>query len=95
VFERGGFLCVYRSLQDAAGSIESIDLQEGLYLGAFSDRGEVIEMGRATYLPRCPTGRLDREALASLIRQSGGPQELADHPHDYAMAILQQGGSRY
>jgi hypothetical protein len=40
-----------------------------------------------------PTGRFDRETLATLIKQSGGPQELADRPHDYAMAILQQGGS--
>jgi hypothetical protein len=27
-----------------------------------------------------------------LIRQSGGPQDLADRPHDYATAILRQGG---
>jgi hypothetical protein len=96
VFERGGFVHVYRSPQDAAGSIESIDLQEGRYLGAFSDRGEVIEMGPGDlFATFTATGRLDREALASLIRQSGGPWELADRADDYAMAILQQGGSRY
>ena len=47
-------------LEDAAGSIESIDLQEGLYLGAFSDRGEVIEMGPgdlfATFTAHWPVG---------------------------------------
>jgi hypothetical protein len=82
VFERGGFVYVYRSPEDAAGSIESMDL-EGFYLGAFSDRGEVIEMGSgelfATFIP---TGRLDPEALTSLIKQSGGPQELAARPHE-------------
>ena len=96
MFERGGFVHVYRSPQDAAGSIESIDLQEGLYLGAFSDRVRLSRWGRATCLPRSPPiGRLDRGALASLSRQSGGPWELADRADDYAMAILQQGGSRY
>jgi hypothetical protein len=82
VFERGGFVYVYRSPEDAAGAIESMDL-EGFYLGAFSDRGEVIEMGSGElFATFTPTGRLDPEALTSLIKQSGGPQELAARPHE-------------
>ena len=48
---RVGLVYVYRSPEDAAGTIEVMDLEEGLYLRAFSDRGEVIEVGSATCLP--------------------------------------------
>ena len=54
VFERGGLVYVYRSPQDAAGSIESTHLEEGFYLGALSDDGEVIEMRQDDLLLRSP-----------------------------------------
>lgn len=50
---------------------------EGFYLGAFSDRGEVIEMGSGElFATFTPTGRLDPEALTSLIKQAGDRRNL-------------------
>ena len=40
------FVYVYRSPDEAAGSVEWMDVEDGHYLGAFSDRGEVIMMGQ-------------------------------------------------
>ena len=95
VFEKGGFVYVYESVEEAAGSIESIDVEIGHFLGAFSDRGEVLEMGAgelfATFVP---TGRYDGDAFRTLIRRSRGPQDLADRPHAFATAILERDGFR-
>jgi hypothetical protein len=49
---RVGLVYVYRSPEDAAGAIEAMDLEEGFYLRAFSNRGEVIEVGSGDCLPR-------------------------------------------
>jgi hypothetical protein len=96
VFERGGFVYVYQSYQEAAGSIESMDLDvpRRLQWPWWGHRDEAGQPVCRIQTPASkPTGRFERETLATLIKQSGGPQELADRPHDYAMAILQQGGS--
>jgi hypothetical protein len=94
VFERGGFVYAYSSLEEAAESIESLDLEQGNYVGAFTDLGEVIDMRPAgLFASFTRTGRSEPIALASLIKQSRGPQELADRAHEYATAILQRGGS--
>lgn len=93
VFEHGGFVYVYRSLDEAAGSVEWMDVEDGHYIGAFSDRGEVIVMGDGDlFASFTPTDQFDRQTLDALIRQSRGPQELADDPHAFALAVLAQDG---
>ena len=62
VFERSGFVYAYRSIADAAGSIESIDVRDGHYVAAFTDAAEVIEMGDGgLFASLTPTGRFDRQ----------------------------------
>lgn len=94
VFELEGFVYAYKSPADAAQSIESIDVTDGQYLGAFSARGEVIAMGTDDlYATFTPTGRFAPERLADLIRRSRGPQALADDPHAFALAVLDHDGA--
>jgi hypothetical protein len=93
VFEQGGFVYAYRSLDEAAESIESIDVVDGHYLGAFSDRGEVIAMGEGDlFASFTPTGQFDHETLSALIKQSREPQHLADDPPAFALAVLEFDG---
>jgi hypothetical protein len=45
-----------------------MDLEEGFYLRAFSNRGEVIEVGSGDlFATLTATGRLDPEAFASSL----------------------------
>jgi hypothetical protein len=39
-----------------------------------------------------PTGEHDSETLSALIKQSRGPQHLADDPHAFALAVLELDG---
>ncbi len=73
VFEHGGFVYVYRSLDEAAGSVEWMDVEDGHYIGAFTDRGEVIVMGEGDLCASfTPTDQFDHQTLDALIRQSMG-----------------------
>jgi hypothetical protein len=44
VFETGGHAYAFETLEEAGDSLEALDLNEGHYIGAFSDQGEVITM---------------------------------------------------
>jgi len=65
VFELEGIVYAYTSAADAGQSIESIDVGDARYLGAFSHRGEVIAMGTDDlYATFTPTGRFAQARLA-------------------------------
>jgi hypothetical protein len=96
VFERDAFVYGYESVADAAQSIESIDVMDGHYLGAFSDSGEVITLEGEPgdlFATFTPTGTYAQAELAELIRQSRGPQDLAGDPHAFALAVLAHDGA--
>jgi hypothetical protein len=96
VFERDGFVYAYQSVADAAQSIESIDVMDGRYLGAFSNSGEVIDLEGdpgELFATLTPTGNQAHAKLAELIRQSRGPQDLAGDPHAFALAVLAHDGA--
>lgn len=88
VFETNGHVYAYESLDKAGEALEATDLAEGHYAGAFSDRGEVIEMARdGLWIRFISSGSFDEPALTTLIDQSRGPRHLRDNPHEFAMAV--------
>ena len=88
VLETGGHAYAYETLEEAGGSIEATDLDEGHYIGASSDQGEVIEMSSGgLWVKFSPSGTVDHEALARLIRGSRSFSELAADPHRFALAV--------
>ena len=96
VFERDGFVYAYQSATDAAQSIELIDVMDGHYVGAFSDSGEVIDLGGEPgdlFATFAPTGDYAHQRLTELMRESRGPQDWANDPHAFALAVLAHGGA--
>lgn len=90
VFETGGHVYAFQTLEEAGHSLEALDLSEGHYLGAFSDQGEVITMSPGDlWITFHSSGTYDKAALAALIRGSRTFSELADDPHRFALAIWQ------
>ena len=82
VFETGGHVYAYETLEEAGGSIEATDLNEGHYIGAFSDQGEVIAMSPGgLWVKFSPSGTVDSDALRTLIRGSRSFSEFAADPH--------------
>lgn len=81
----------FESVEEAGDSLETIDLDDGHYLAAFSDRGEIVDMtGGNVYITFRPTGRFAHEELAALLRQSRGPLESMHDPHTFALAVWLQ-----
>jgi len=89
VFETGGQVHAFETLQEPGGEIETWDLEQGRYLGAFSDQGEVIKMspgdeGRVRF---SASGQFDMLALETLMGGCQTFSELAGEPHKFALAI--------
>lgn len=88
VFETGGSVYAFETLEEAGDSLESLDLIEGHYSGAFSDEGEVITMSPGDlWITFKPSGTFDTLALQTLIRNSPEFSELAEDPHRFALTI--------
>ena len=88
VFETGGHIYAFETLEEARGSLEAIDLIDGHYIGAFSDQGEVVTMiPGELWVTFSPTGTHDVAALRTLITRSRTFSELADDPHQFALAL--------
>ena len=86
VFETGGHAYAFETLEEAGDSIESLDLNEGHYIGAFSDQGEVITMSPGDlWITFHSSGTSDKTALQTLIRGSRTFSELAEYPHRLAI----------
>ncbi len=81
VFETGGQVHVFETLEEAGGSLEALDLTDGHYIGAFSDQGQVITMRPGDlWITFDPSEAFDLTALRILIRGSRTFSELADDP---------------
>jgi len=88
VFETGGHVYAFETLEEAGNPLEAIDLTEGHYVGAFSDQGEVITMSPGDlWIKYSSSGTFDQTALQTLIRGSRTFSELADDPHRFALAL--------
>ena len=88
VFETGGHAYAFETLEEAGVSLEALDLNEGHYVGAFSDQGEVITMSPGDlWITFTSSGTFDKTALQTLIRGNRTFSELADDPHRFALAI--------
>jgi hypothetical protein len=86
VFEAGGHAYAFETLEEASDSLESLDLIEGHYSGAFSDQGEVITMSPGDlWITFEPSGTFDTTTLQTLIRNSREFSELAEDPHRFAL----------
>jgi len=88
VFETGGHVDAFETLDEAGGSLESMDLVDGHYLGAYSDQGEIIDMSPGDlWINFSSSGTFDQLALETLIRSSRIFSELGEDPHRFALAI--------
>ena len=88
VFGTGGHTYAFETLEEAGGSLEAVDLVDGHYIGAFSDQGEVVTMSPGDlWVTFSPAGTHDQAALRMLITRSRTFSELADDPHQFALAI--------
>lgn len=91
VFDIDGRVVVYRDLDQAEGSLEAIDVQEGEYPIAYDEHGHSFNV--QPYLDNArltPTGTTDLDDLRHRLRQAYGPQHLAHRPHDYAEEALKR-----
>lgn len=85
VFEIEGHVYAFETLDEAGDSLEALDLAD--YIGAFSDRGEVITMTPGDlWIEFTRTGKVDHATLQTLIRSSKHFSELAADPHRFALA---------
>ena len=77
-------LVVYESLDQARGSVESLDVTEEQI--AFTAAGRVIEVASVENLwaHLALTDRYDLPRLKALLRRADGPAHLADDPTAYA-----------
>ena len=92
VFESGGHVYAIETLEEAGDSLESMDLVDGHYLGAYSDQGERITMSPGDlWIKFSPSGSFDPTALAELIHGSCHFSEFADDPHRFALAVWRSG----
>ena len=88
VFETGGHAHTFETLEEAGDSLEALDLNEGHYIGAFSDQGEVITMSAGDlWITFNSSGTFDNTALQTLIRGCRTFSELAEDPHRFDLAI--------
>ena len=90
VFETGGHAYAFETLEEAGDSLEALDLNDGHYIGAYSDQGEVITMSPSDlWITFRSSGTFDMTALQTLIRGSRTFSQLAEDPHRFAFAIWQ------
>lgn len=86
VFDDGGHVYAFESLEEAGEYLESFDLPS--LTGAYSDRGEIIAMTAGDlFVEFRSTGTYDSEAFTRLLRGSRGPQHLVDDPHLFALQL--------
>ena len=81
MFETGGQAYAFETLEEADDSLEALDLNEGHYIGAFSDQGEVITMSPGDlWITFTSSGTFDKTAPADgfarpkrQLQRLGGP----------------------
>lgn len=77
-------------LEEAGGSLEALDLNEGHYIGAFSHQGEVITMSPGgLWITFHPSGTFDRTPPCRL--SSGAAERLASLPTIPTASHVQSG----
>ncbi len=88
VFQADGHVSAFETLEEAGDSLESLDLEAGHYIGAYSDQGEIIIMTPGDlWITFTPSGSYDSERLDSLIRESRHANDFHDDPHRFALAV--------
>lgn len=70
VFEEGGFAYVWAELEDAQDHVESIDVEDGHYVGAFRSDGRVVRIVPTAdvYAELELTGEYDLPAVTALVQ---------------------------
>lgn len=79
VFEEGGFTYVWDDLVDAQDCVESVDVKDGYYVGAFRADGRVVRIVPTAdaYAELELTAEYDLPALTALVRTCRYPGYLA------------------
>lgn len=87
VFEKDQIVYVYKDLDEAANSIEAVDLIEGFFVGAYTVDGLKLDMSPGDLFIKMTPSYVDRAALIALLKSSTN-SPLADDPRAFAAARL-------
>lgn len=86
VFDEGGHVAVFPSVDQAQGPIESEDVASGFYRDAFTETGAVVNItaGDRLFATIAVTEEIRPAEFRRLLAESLGPRHLSADPVAYA-----------